>query len=60
MEPEEPAADFGLHTEIWREVVARRTRYAEVRAKLAAGEVREINDLITLNLDANSDEAARL
>ncbi len=26
-------------------------RYAEVRAKLAAGEVREINDLITLNLD---------
>ena len=31
--------------------MARRTRYAEVRAKLAAGEVREINDLITLNLD---------
>lgn len=44
-------AGFGLPTEIWREVVARRTRYAEVRAKLAAGEVREINDLITLNLD---------
>ena len=44
-------ADFGLPTEIWREVVARRTRYAEVRAKLAAGEVRDINDLITLNLD---------
>ena len=44
-------ADFGLPTEIWREVVSRRTRYAEVRAKLAAGEVREINDLITLNLD---------
>lgn len=44
-------ADFGLPTEIWREVVARRARYAEVRAKLAAGEVREINDLITLNLD---------
>jgi hypothetical protein len=43
--------DFGLPTEIWREVVARRTRYAKVRAKLAAGEVREINDLITLNLD---------
>ena len=33
-------ADFGLPTEIWREVVSRRTRYAEVRAKLAAGEVR--------------------
>lgn len=44
-------AEFGLPTEIWREVVARRTRHAEVRAKLAAGEVREINDLITLNLD---------
>ncbi len=45
------ASEFGLPTEIWREVVARRARYAEVRAKLAAGEVREINDLITLNLD---------
>lgn len=44
-------AEFGLPTEIWREVVARRTRYAEVRAKLAAGEVREINELLTLNLD---------
>ena len=44
-------AEFGLPTEIWREVVARRTRYDEVRARLAAGEVREINDLITLNLD---------
>jgi len=43
--------EFGLPTEIWREVVARRTRHAEVRTKLAAGEVREINDLITLNLD---------
>ena len=43
--------EFALPTEIWREVVARRTRYAEVRAKLAAGEVREINDLITLNLN---------
>lgn len=44
-------AELGLPTEIWREVVARRTRYAEVRAKLATGKVREINDLITLNLD---------
>ena len=31
--------------------MARRTRHDDVRAKLAAGEVREINDLITLNLD---------
>jgi len=43
--------DFALPTETWREVVARRKRYEEVRAKLAAGEVRDINDLITLNLD---------
>ena len=43
--------EFALPTETWREVVARRTRYAEVCAKLASGEVQEINDLITLNLD---------
>jgi len=42
---------YALPTEIWREVVARRRRYEEVRAKLAAGEVRDVNDLITLNLD---------
>ena len=30
---------------------ARRQRYEEVRDKLAAGEVTEVNDLITLNLD---------
>ncbi len=44
-------SEYGLPTEIWREVVARRTRYAEVRGKLERGEVRQINDLITLNLD---------
>ena len=43
--------DYALPTETWREVVARRTRYEEVRAKLTAGEVTEVNDLITLNLD---------
>ena len=43
--------DYALPTETWREVGGRRQRYAEVRAKLAAGEVREINNLITLNLD---------
>ena len=47
-----PAPDeYALPTETWREVVARRQRYAEVRAKLASGEVQEVNDLITLNLD---------
>ena len=43
--------DYALPTETWREVVARRRRYDEVRAKLASGEVQEVNDLITLNLD---------
>lgn len=47
-----PADDaLALPTEIWREVVARRQRYQEVKAKLAAGEVQSINDLITYNLD---------
>ncbi len=44
-------AEYALPTEIWREVVARRQRYEEVSKKLANGEVREINDFITLNLD---------
>jgi len=44
-------AEYALPTEIWREVVARRQRYEEVSKKLAKGEVREINDFITLNLD---------
>jgi hypothetical protein len=43
--------ECALPTEIWREVVARRTRYEEIRAKLAGGEVHSINDLITYNLD---------
>ena len=44
-------AEYALPTEIWREVVARRKRYEEIKTKLAAGEVHDINDLITLNLD---------
>ena len=43
--------DYALPTETWREHVARRKHYEEVRAKLAAGEVSSINDLITYNLD---------
>ena len=45
------AADFALPTETWREHVARRRHYEEVYAKLDAGEVTAINDLITYNLD---------
>lgn len=43
--------EYALPTEIWREVVARRQRYSEIKAKIEAGEVREINDLITYNLN---------
>ena len=42
---------YGLPTETWREHVARRRRYEEVRATLVAGEVASINDCITYNLD---------
>ena len=44
--------EFALPTETWRELIARRHRYEEVRDKLAAGEVQSVNDLITLNLDS--------
>ena len=44
-------SDYALPTEIWREVVARRQRYETVRSKLANGEVHDINDLITYNLN---------
>lgn len=44
-------SDYALPTEIWREVVARRKRYEEVHAKLIKGQIRDISDLITYNLD---------
>ena len=40
-----------LPTEIWRETIARHQRTREVRAKLAAGELKEVGDLITYNLN---------
>ena len=43
---------FALPTETWRDLIARRQRYTEIRDQLAAGEVRSVNDLITLNLDS--------
>ncbi|HXH13702.1 MAG TPA: DNA methyltransferase [Alphaproteobacteria bacterium] len=45
------AAEFALPTETWREHVARRQRCLELRDKLRAGEIHQINDLITYNLD---------
>ncbi len=48
----EPAPEaYALPTETWREHVARRRRYEEIYAKLEAGEVTSINDLITCNLN---------
>ena len=44
--------EYALPTETWRELIARRQRYAEVRDKLAVGDVQSVNDLITLNLDS--------
>ncbi len=43
--------NYALRTETWREVVARRQRYQEVKSKLASGEVAHIHDMITHNLD---------
>ena len=43
--------EHALPTEIWREVAARQQRYETIRAKLANGEINDINDLITYNLD---------
>ncbi len=43
--------EFALPTEIWREVIQRRQRYQEVKARLAGGEIRSINDFITYNLN---------
>ena len=43
--------EYALPTEIWREVVARRTQYNEIYAKLSNGKIHEINDLITYNLN---------
>ena len=44
-------ADFALPSETWREHVARHQRCLDLRKKLKAGDVHEINDLITCNLD---------
>ena len=42
---------YALPTEIWREYVARRQRCLEIKQKLQNGEIHQINDLITYNLD---------
>ena len=43
--------EFALPTEIWREVVERRTRYFDMKSKIENGEIKETNDFITYNLN---------
>ena len=45
---------YALPTEIWRETVARRQRYAEVLGRIEKGEITDIHDFITYNLDIRS------
>jgi hypothetical protein len=45
------SVNFALPTEIWREVVDRRIRYAEIKTKIDSGEITNINDFITWNLN---------
>jgi hypothetical protein len=44
-------SDVALPTEIWREVIERHKRYFEIRRKISNGEIKEINDFITYNLN---------
>ena len=43
--------DWALPTEIWRETIERLQRYNSIKAKIEKGEITEINDFITYNLD---------
>ena len=43
--------EYALPTEIWREVVARRSRYELIHPKLSNGEIDDINALVTYNLN---------
>ena len=42
---------FALPTEIWRETIERLQRYESIKSKIEKGEISEINDFITYNLD---------
>ncbi len=46
--------EYALSLETWREVVARRQRYGELRAKLGNGEICTVHGLITCNLDVRA------
>lgn len=44
-------SDIALPTEIYREVIERRKRFADIKGKIENGEFKEINDFITYNLN---------
>jgi hypothetical protein len=44
-------SDIALPTEIYREVIERRKRYADIKRKIEKGEIKEINEFITCNLN---------
>lgn len=43
--------EIALPTELYRELIERRKRYSEVRTKIEEGEITQINDFITYNLN---------
>jgi hypothetical protein len=44
-------SEIALLTEIYREVIARRQRCAELKRKIESGEIKDIDEFITYNLD---------
>ena len=47
-----PASEvYALPTETWREVIERRKRYSQIKEQLSSGKIRNIDKLVTLNLD---------
>ncbi|NLD92189.1 MAG: hypothetical protein GX639_05920, partial [Fibrobacter sp.] len=44
-------SDIALPTEIYREVIERRKRFADIKGKIENGDIKEINDFITHNLN---------
>lgn len=51
---ERTAEEFALPTEIWRETVERLQRCDSILSKINSGEIHDINDFITYNLDIRS------
>lgn len=45
------STEFAQPTEIWRETIDRLKRYRVIKDKLATGDIHEVNDLVTFNLN---------